>query len=276
MSCKNQDYSNLELVISDDASCDSTIQIIRDHTFDFPFPVILINHQPAGIGANWNNCIKHAKGKYIKFLFQDDLLEPDCISELVSLLESQPNVAIAACKRNILFDKMNFESQSWLSKYGDLQGLLKEDILGEYKLTKKDFNYTFFYVGPRNKIGEPSTVLLNKKYLSSVGEFRTDLKQDLDFEYWWRLMDKYTILISSKKLASFRIHSNQATNKNKNSSTRDYLIIMSLILSKYIWKMPFKESKKVLMKEFSWLRKTLMNKVFRINKNKFLYDGRRS
>lgn len=275
-SCRNQDYSNLELVISDDGSRDSTIQIIREQTVDFPFPVSLINHHPAGIGANWNNCIKHAKGKYIKFLFQDDLLEPTCVSELVTLIESQPKVALAACKRKILLDQTNSESESWIPKYGDLQGSLEKSNLGEYKLTKKDFNYSFFYIGPRNKIGEPSTVLLNKEYLKSVGEFRTDLKQDLDFEYWWRLMAKYTILISPKTLASFRLHPNQSTNKNKRNSTHDYLIIMSLILSKYIWKMPFKEAKKVLIKEIAWIRKTLKNQIFERGKKIFSYHGKQN
>ncbi|OOG68168.1 glycosyltransferase family 2 protein [Algoriphagus sp. A40] len=275
-SCRNQDYLNLELVISDDASNDFTIPIINELTVDFHFPVKLVHHQPAGIGANWNNCVKHSSGKYIKFLFQDDLLEPTCVSELVSLIESQPNVALAACKRKILFDKINLENESWVSKYADLQGSLERNIVGEYKLTKKDFNYAFFYIGTRNKIGEPSTVLLNKEYLNSVGEFRTDLKQDLDFEYWWRLMDKYTILITSKTLASFRLHPNQSTNKNKRNSIHDYLIIMSLILSKYIWKMPFKDSKKVLIKEIYWAKKTFISQVFGMKKKKYFSNGGKS
>jgi glycosyltransferase involved in cell wall biosynthesis len=261
ISCRKQDYPNLELVISDDASTDSTMHIVRQQTKDFPFRVILIDHLPAGIGANWNNCIEHAKGKYVKFLFQDDLLEPTCISELVTLIESQPNVALAGSKRNIITYGEESEKENWLKSFGDLQINLPLNDQGVYMLSKKDFNYPFFYHGPLNKIGEPSTVLLNKECLLASGFFREDLNQVLDLEYWWRLMEKYTLLISPKYLASFRLHVNQATNKNRNKYLREYFAVKVLIFSKYIWKMPIGDFQKVVFKEFTLFKKAVKYKI---------------
>jgi glycosyltransferase involved in cell wall biosynthesis len=260
-SCRNQDYPNLELVISDDASTDSTMHIVRQQTKNFPFPVTVFDHLPSGIGANWNYCIEHAKGKYVKFLFQDDQLEPTCISELVTLIQSQPNVALAGSKRNILANRELSENENWLKSYGDLQKNLVLNEQGVYMLSKKDFNYLFFYHGPLNKIGEPSTVLLNKECLLASGFFREDLNQVLDLEYWWRLMEKYTLLISPKHLSSFRLHVNQATNKNRYNYLREYFAVKFLILSKYIWKMPTGDFQKVVSKEFSLFKKSVKYKI---------------
>lgn len=265
-SCRNQDYPNLELVISDDASSDSTIQIIRQQTKNFPFPVALFDHLPSGIGANWNYCIEHAKGKYVKFLFQDDLLEPTCITELVGLINSEPNVGLAGCKRNIAVENRNIESDTWLSKYSDLQNTLQKNSQGLYRFTKGDFNFSFFYIGPKNKIGEPSTVLLDKDCFQQIGNFREDLNQALDIEYWWRLMERYTILVSPKTLATFRLHANQTTNRNQGKSIPDYRIIKVLILTKYLWKMPLNESQKIVFKEFSLFIKAVKYKISTILK----------
>lgn len=260
-SCKNQDYPNLELVISDDDSKDSTIDLINKYTCDFLFPVRIFFHNPEGIGANWNNCIRYANGKYIKFLFQDDLLEPNCISKLVDLIESQPNVALAGCKRKIIIEKSSSKNDNWLLKYHDLQKTLKRNVDGIYSLSKQDFNISFFYEGALNKIGEPSTVLLNRECLISVGSFREDLNQVLDLEFCWRLMEKHTILISSEYLCWFRLHDKQSTNVNRSNYRNDYLKIKYLIFTKYIWKMPIKESFKIILKELVLMKKILFRYI---------------
>jgi glycosyltransferase involved in cell wall biosynthesis len=261
--CKSQDYPNLELVISDDESADGTIELVEKFFCDFPLPLKILSHIPSGIGANWNNCIKHANGKYIKFLFQDDLLEPNCISELVNLIESHPNVALAGSKRKIILEDQSSENDNWLSKYSDLQLTLEKNECDVYELTKRDFSFSFFYEGPLNKIGEPSSVLFKRDCLNTVGYFRNDLNQVLDIEYWWRVMEKHTVLISEKSLSSFRLHTNQATNKNKSNFKKDYLSVKTLIISKYLWKMPMKESLKVISKEVSWIRKNLSRKLLK-------------
>jgi glycosyltransferase involved in cell wall biosynthesis len=263
-SCRIQDYRNLELVISDDDSQDLTIEIIKRNTSNFPFPVRLIHHKPMGIGANWNNCIENASGKYIKFLFQDDILEPDCVSQLVQLIESRPNVGLVACKRNFLMESgLEEKYRDWLNRYENLQKTLKSNSEGFYILDKESFNYSFFYSGSRNKIGEPSTVLIRKECFDRLGKFREDLKQNLDFEYWWRIMTKYQILISPRTYVNFRIHENQASNINNGKSLPDYRITRLLILTKYIWKMRPTEGLKVLRKEFSIIKQAIINRIIK-------------
>ena len=56
----NQTYKNIEIIVSDDASKDRTLQIINEITSKTDIPIFIFKHQPNGIGANWNNCIKNA------------------------------------------------------------------------------------------------------------------------------------------------------------------------------------------------------------------------
>lgn len=85
-SIANQTYSNLEIIVIDDQSTDSS-GVIAD-TFagnDSRFTVIHKNN--AGPGAARNDGIKLAKGKYLQFVDADDILENDAISNTVVLAE---------------------------------------------------------------------------------------------------------------------------------------------------------------------------------------------
>src|SRR6056297_3323741 len=78
----NQTYKNIEIVISDDDSSDSTLQIVKRVKDSTTVPLKIIKHTPTSIGSNWNNCIKESSGKYIKLLLQDDILESNCVEKL--------------------------------------------------------------------------------------------------------------------------------------------------------------------------------------------------
>ena len=47
------------------ATCKKENISINSFKNNVTFPVYLYSHQPKGVGANWNNCLKHANGYYI-------------------------------------------------------------------------------------------------------------------------------------------------------------------------------------------------------------------
>ena len=125
-SALSQTYQNLEIVVSDDASTDETLAIVQSYVDKTDVPFRVVHHVPNGIGANWNNCIKNATGVYIKFLFQDDILHPTCVTELVSILEANPNLGLVGCKRDfIVTNTPSDEIKRWIDKYENLQQALK-------------------------------------------------------------------------------------------------------------------------------------------------------
>jgi hypothetical protein len=54
--------------------------------------------------ANWNSTIRAASGKYIKFLFQDDLLHPNCLEEMVRVAECDERIGFVFSLRELLIE----------------------------------------------------------------------------------------------------------------------------------------------------------------------------
>ena len=113
----SQTYSNLEIIISDDASIDSTLKIIENLKLKTSIPIFIYNNKPSGIGANWNNCISKSNGNFIKFLFQDDVLEKQCVEKMINEIKKDKKIALVYSKRKIFYDKNNNYHLKWLDNY---------------------------------------------------------------------------------------------------------------------------------------------------------------
>lgn len=80
----NQDYKNLEVVVSDDCSSDGTSKIINEYAKRFPLRVKAItNGQNSGITGNCNRALHQCTGAFIAMQGGDDILLPDKISNQV-------------------------------------------------------------------------------------------------------------------------------------------------------------------------------------------------
>lgn len=236
----NQTYPNLEIVVSDDASTDDTLGIIESYISKTLIPIRIIKHKPDGIGANWNNCIRKAQGEYIKFLFQDDILEYQCIEKMVALLNEFPKLGLVASKRYCINEhsKLIDDKDPWMQLYSDLQRTLSfpehDDLM---VVTKELLKSPAFFEEPINKIGEPTAVLFRARLVDEIGCFRKDLNQMLDFEFYYRLLRHYKIGILSTKLVRFRIHEKQTTNLNvkKGIIKNDLLLYNKIIYKDFFW-----------------------------------------
>ena len=260
-SALNQTYENIEIIISDDNSGDNTLKIIEDIKQKTNIPFYVYHHEPGEIGENWNNCVRQANGEYIKFLFQDDIIYETCIEELISPFLKHKNVGLSFCKRDFNVENNNENTNQWIDKFKDLHtgwSSIKNIQKGRYLLKDKNL-----LSQPRNKVGEPTAVLLKKDVFNKVGYFRTDLKQSLDYEYWYRVFTKYDVAFVDKKLISFRLHNEQATAKNAQSKIVDYELYPELIYKNLFWHL-HPALKKQLFFKYNMLGKIL----FRI-KNKW-------
>lgn len=162
-SVKAQTYRPLELICSDDQSADDTPAILRKFSEEVDFPVYIYDHEPAGIGANWNNCLKKANGEYIKFLFQDDVLSPLCIEKMITELSGQEEIALIASKRFLIFNEDKRQKYSnWIEEYGNLQEKIENKKGGKILLDKSFFCSKAFRSHPVNKIAEPSGIFFRK------------------------------------------------------------------------------------------------------------------
>jgi glycosyltransferase involved in cell wall biosynthesis len=230
-----QTYKNIEVIISDDKSVDATLEILERFCESVNIPVYIYQHQPAGIGANWNNTIEKANGVYIKFLFQDDILYPTCVEEMVTTILQHDDCKMVACQRDFIrMQEMNDpDIDEWIQRYKNLQHQFPAVEGDFFKVTKKMFAQEWFKTSPLNKIGEPICVLFERALVDELGCFDEKLEQILDYEYWYRVLAIYPIVIIKKDLVSFRIHKTQATNVNRSKKIIDYELYDELLYRGY-------------------------------------------
>lgn len=80
-----QIYRNLEIILVNDGSIDSSPDICRKIQEKHP-DIILINKQNGGLGSARNAGIDAANGDFIAFLDSDDWVTPDCYEYMLNLL----------------------------------------------------------------------------------------------------------------------------------------------------------------------------------------------
>ena len=76
-----QTYSDVEVIVSDDASTDDTVARIRE--IRDPRLVIFEQKQRLGLVGNFDFCLRHATGEFFLLLGDDDVLLPTAIERLV-------------------------------------------------------------------------------------------------------------------------------------------------------------------------------------------------
>ena len=91
-SLKDQTLRNFEVVIIDDASTDSTLEVVLDEIGDDPRFRVVRTHRSVGIGPARNQGVGMSTTKYITFLDLDDFLAPDALASRVELAEQHADM----------------------------------------------------------------------------------------------------------------------------------------------------------------------------------------
>jgi glycosyltransferase involved in cell wall biosynthesis len=83
LSCLNQTYPNIEIIVVDDGSTDESLQVLRRY-----LPLIRLETGPnRGGNSARNRGFALSTGEYIQFLDADDYLEPEKVARQVRFLE---------------------------------------------------------------------------------------------------------------------------------------------------------------------------------------------
>jgi hypothetical protein len=99
---------------------------------------------------------------------------------------------------------------------------------------------------PKNKIGEPTNVLLKRACFYKVGWFNEDLKQALDIDYWCRVMTHYDVGFIDAALVKFRLHEKQTSYINKSKTIRDDVLLYKQYYIHLFWQLHLKNQLKLL------------------------------
>lgn len=256
-SVSSQTFRNFEVIISDNLSTDNTLDTVNEWKDQQSFPVHVFSNKDKGIGNNWNFCVEKSIGKYIKFIFQDDVMREDCLERMMAVFVQNPQIKFVACKRKFIDSSTTQDKKlikAWINKYQNLQSQFMNDEDYLYVVSKNIFKQDHFFQSPTNKIGEPSAVMFEKSIIKKVGLFNTKLVQILDFEYWYRVLIYYDITIISEPLVSFRLHDRQETHVNRSKQISEYPLYMEFVYRTLFFHLSFSKQFSLLEERFVMFR----------------------
>ena len=211
----NQSFSNIEIIITDDCSKDDTFQKVHDFMRKDRRIAYYKNDVNLGLAMNWNKCLENCRGKWIKFLFQDDLLLPHCVE---TMLKASFEDANGGFPRFIIGERdfvIEAGASDALKNYYEHHILRMRDLIENTTITPEDFSVAMLKAGIGvNFIGEPSSVMLRRDLFSEYSFFNANLVQLCDLEYWTRIGSNEEIRYIPETLASFRVHKDAASTFN--------------------------------------------------------------
>lgn len=208
-SALGQSWRDLEVLVVDDGSTDESLTIAREYARRDGRVRVVANPANLGLVENWNRCVALARGRWIKFLFQDDYLEPTCLSRMLEAAAG--DTALVAVRRDIVYEpgvsaavRQSYEP---FTNHASLRG--------------------FFGAGPRigaaafaahlvrrprlNCIGEPTAMMMHRSAFERFGGFNRDFAVLADWEYAARVAIHTGLAYVDDTLAAFRVHAWSAT-----------------------------------------------------------------
>lgn len=225
-----QTYKNIEIIIVDDGSSDITYEIAKKYAVNDSRIKLYRNEKNLGLVGNWNHCIELACGTWIKFLFQDDYLAPDCIEIMLNALSANDKI-VTSGRRLVLDESLDEATKNYsltqTLTFGKL-GIVSS--LPVYFTPEKIAKFTVENIY-QNFIGEPTVIMFKKEVVNELGAFNPDLIQICDLEYFLRISCNYGIKYIPQPLTYFRVHKGSASTANYSSRVFSMVNIDPIIMA---------------------------------------------
>ena len=128
----NQTYRNIELIVLDDGSTDSSSEVIQEVLKESPFVTIFESHENIGVVRTRNKGLNLLNGDYFLFVDSDDFLDDRYVEELYDCaINHQADV--------VYCDLFNFEKNEVYLKAQEyeLHSLLVSNYISNCSLVKK-------------------------------------------------------------------------------------------------------------------------------------------
>ena len=220
-----QTSPDFEVLIVDDQSTDESYKIAQGYAARDRRVRVACNRENLGLVGNWNQCVLLARGDWIKFLFQDDMLEPHCLERMLAVCG--PDTSMVVCQRNFIFEEDSEILKKTFIPY--IQNYNMDKIFqGSTAISAEALCKGVLGNLIANFVGEPTAILLHRSVFSRFGLFNSCLIQMCDFEYWIRVGSHTGLVYIPEMLVHFRRHKKGTSAINENSKKfrliPDYLV----------------------------------------------------
>jgi glycosyltransferase involved in cell wall biosynthesis len=178
-----QRFTDFELIVVDDRSTDSTVDVVRGYLGD-PRVRLVENERNLGDYPNRNHSATFARGEFLKYHDSDDLLYPHCLEIMVKDLRAAPSAAFALTS-----------SREWPG--GPAPMLLTPRL----SFAREYLGFGLFQVGP-------SCALFRRQAFFELGRF-PEAGVHSDRLFWLRACAKVNVLLVCGDLFWYRVHAGQ-------------------------------------------------------------------
>lgn len=185
LSVKNQDYSHKEHIIVDGGSSDNTVAILKKYK-----NLRWVSEKDRGQSHALNKGFRMAKGDIICWINSDDQLGKEALQIAAGFFEKNPH------------DK---------AVTGSMQNI---DSKGAYLSLFRSREYTFENLLNENKDIRQSATFFRQEVIEEVGNLREDLHYAMDYEFFLRMTESFTIKNIPDTLSIFRRHGMSKTRSN--------------------------------------------------------------
>ncbi len=226
----NQTYQNLEIIIIDDNSTDSTNLILKNLSNNSKVKIKIIkNIVNLGLTKSLNIAASKARGEWLARLDGDDIAKKNRIKLQINFANKNTQYSIIGSSCDFINNKdIYLFSRNYPSNHYQIKSVLEKAG-------------AFF---------PHSSVIIKKEVFLELGGYNPYMKYSQDFELWLRACSRFKIFSINKKLVSVRIHKKRISNHNNGNNqliysracliaywlSKDYLINYSSIYSKEKWK----------------------------------------
>jgi hypothetical protein len=185
----DQTLGDFELLVGDDCSSDRSGDILANFAHD-PRLRFFQSDRNVGLFGNLNQLLAKARAPIVRFLCQDDLLEPYCLANEVEFFQGHPDVVMAICSVHIIDDQNRV-----IGEYGAGPSIFKPGICLQLLL----------YYGCI--AGNLSTVSARRSAIERAKGFDESFRMAGDYEMWVRLCQLGNVADRYERLVKIREHS---------------------------------------------------------------------
>ncbi len=212
-SITQQTYSNIEIIVGDNASTDNTEEIVdllikKDARIKY-----YRNTTNLGYSGNCNKLISLASGDYVAIYHSDDIYDPSIVEKEVEILDNNADIlGVFTLAKQI--DTSGARLADMFSPFRNENGVRRVS-LDQYINNVIDYGGSCF-VCP--------TSMIRKSIYETLDGYNTELKYIEDQDMWARILQKGLIAVIPEYLISYRVHPLQASSYYTNL-TRNTLSI---------------------------------------------------
>ena len=97
-----QTFPDIEIIVTDNCSTDSTPQIVEEYARRDPRVRYFRNETNLRAAGNYNRGVELARGEYFKWNPADDVCAPEFVGKCVQVLDADPSVVLAYPRTNVI------------------------------------------------------------------------------------------------------------------------------------------------------------------------------